>query len=195
MARTRAVGIPVAVLLIGGAALVIAIAAGWLTVHAGAELCVLLLPAPALVVGVGVLFEHVHLGPRPKPGPNESHHAGVAAGVLAVQTLLAVAVGAFYCLAAFTQAEVPAVDATPRMPAGLVAGKTSESCGSSSCALFVPVSSTDGASAEEIVRRLGRPHETCRPNGVLLDRRPRCIGVRRTGDTVQLYITISDLVD
>jgi hypothetical protein len=195
MARTRAIGIPIGLLLTGGAALVTAIVAGWLTVHAGAELCVLLLPAPALVVGAGLLFEHIHLGPRPKPGPHESHHAGVATGVLVIQTLLALVVGAFYSFAAFTQAEVPPVDAAPRMPAGLVAGKASGSCGSSICTLFVPVSSTDGVPAEEIVRRLGRPHETCRPNGVLLDRRPRCTGVRRAGDTVELYVSISDLVD
>jgi hypothetical protein len=189
------VGIPVAALLIGGAVLVVASATGRIAAHGRAEICVLFLPAAALVVGVGALFERTHLGPRPKPGPHASHHAGVAAGVLVVQALLAVVVGGLYSLVAFSQAEVPPVNTVPRVPAGLVAGEPSGSCGSSVCALLVAVSSTDGASADEIVRRLGRPHETCRPNGVLLDRRPRCIGVQRSGDTVQLYVTIRDLVD
>ncbi|WP_299530067.1 MFS transporter [uncultured Streptomyces sp.] len=190
LTRVRGTGIAVAVPLVAGALLLVAVQHGWVVTHRADAHLVHAVLAPLVVAG-GALLERARVGPFPEEW---APRVNGAIGVLGMQFALTAVLCLLYVVMG-SGASVPPSSAVPALPAGLTVVREGESCGSSICSRVVVVGSTEGLSRSEILRRLDRPHETCRPNGRLLDRRPLCVGVRNDGEDVVMYVSLSDLVD
>ncbi|MFE3017420.1 MFS transporter [Streptomyces sp. NPDC059256] len=193
LARTRLIGWAVAVPLLMGAAVLVAVQHGWVIgLRADAHL-VYAVAGTALIV-CGCAWEHHQEGPGSRAW---AHRRNGAIGLLG--TLLAVTgAGSLLYALLMTEASMPSARAVPPLPAGLTVLSETSSCGSGNCYRLLEIGSTNGLSRDEIVRTLDRPRETCRPNGWLLDRRDLCIGVDDSEDPrgrVLLYVTLSNLLD
>ncbi|RPK62892.1 hypothetical protein EES43_12930 [Streptomyces sp. ADI96-02] len=190
VARTEGVGLAVGAALLGAGGLLVAVQHGGVDAVPRADAHLLFTLAAPLLVTFGVLLEKGQEGPASEEW---SARRGTAVGVLGTQFALTLA-GSFLYFLAGSGASVPPAGAVPDLPPGLTVLSEGSGCGSSICSRIVTVGSRDGLSQAEIVRRLDRPRETCRPNGWLLDRRPLCTGVMATGKRVQLYVSLGDLV-
>lgn len=84
----------------------------------------------------------------------------------------------------------PPADSVPKLPSGFTQEKATNGCGSGSCwrTEFYRVDPGTSQAAVDAVL-----HDwQCRPNGLLLDRRHRCVEVRRVGERVGVTMSLSD---
>ncbi|MFI1227364.1 MULTISPECIES: MFS transporter [unclassified Streptomyces] len=191
IARTRGAGIAVGAALFAAGALLVAVQHGGVTAIPRADGHLLFAVLTPLLVIVGVRLERAQAGPAPETW---ERRRSTSVGVLGTQFALTLA-GSLLAFLLAGEASVPSAEDVPELPPGLTVVSEGSGCGSSSCARSVTVGSRDGLTAAEIVRRLDRPHETCRANGWLLDRRPLCVGVREANGKVQLYVSLGNLID
>ncbi|MFF3751482.1 MFS transporter [Streptomyces sp. NPDC002018] len=200
MARTPGVGSAVGAALLVCACLLIAVQHGRVFAYK-AEAHALYAVFAALLIAFGRKLER----DREAPGTAEgSRRWNWAVGLLRLHLAFTVCGCLLYALLQ-TEASMPSSRDIPPLPAGLTVLSRGGHCGSSSCAHLLKIGSTTGLSRDEILRKLNRPHETCRPNGWLLDRRDLCIGVQEVsnqygtvddpGDHVRLYVSLSGLLD
>ncbi|MFI6288506.1 hypothetical protein ACIBCM_27800 [Streptomyces sp. NPDC051018] len=189
LARTRRIGPPVAAVLLAGAVVLVAVH-GWISAYR-ADAHLVHAVGAALLIAVGTALERRHAGPGTRAWAG---NRSAATGLLGVHLALTVCGSVLYSLA--LEASLPSARAVPALPPDLtVVGKRS-GCGSGSCFHELEIGSTRGLSREEIIRALDRPHETCRPNGWLLDRRDLCVGVDDSdATTVRLYVSLSGTLD
>ncbi|MEV6206081.1 MFS transporter [Kitasatospora sp. NPDC051914] len=189
IARTRQAGPAVAVALLAAAGLLVAAQHGLVEVPRPDAHFLFALAAAALIA-VGLAVERAQEG----PGPEEwSHRRRGTAGLLAVQVVLALSGGLLYALVN-NGASLPPASALPPLPDGLTVISQDAGCGSGNCFRTQVIGSTAGLSRDGIVRRLNLPHETCRANGWLFDRRDRCVGVQASDGRIVRYVSLSDLV-
>jgi hypothetical protein len=188
IARTRQAGPTVGVALAACAGLLVAVQHGWVSAPR-ADAHLLHVPVAALLIAFGVGLERHQEGPG---GSEWARRRSGVTGLLAAQFALTLCGALLYALT--LSAEVPPERAVPRLPAGLTVLSESSGCGSGNCYRLLEIGSTTGLTGEGIVRALGRPHETCRANGWLIDRRDLCTGVTVEGGRVKLYVTLADLV-
>ncbi|MFJ8043873.1 hypothetical protein ACIRBX_25565 [Kitasatospora sp. NPDC096147] len=190
MARTLDIGVPVGLALLIGAVTVSGHSLGLWTFR-GAPECYLwygLLGGP-LIVGAVYAERRLLSGPRAEPRPRRVSVATVVFGIhFGGVALLAVPAWALM----FGQAG-GAYGAPPDLPPGFsLSAGSPEGCGSSVCTRSWEVRSEAALPAEEIVRRLAVVKEPCRPNGWVLDRRPRCLTIDSLDGRVRLSISIAD---
>ncbi|CAM5657296.1 MFS transporter [Streptomyces microflavus] len=191
IARTRGVGYATASVLFAAGGLLVAIQHGGVPAVPRADAHLLFTVATPLLLVLGVRLEK---GQKGHASEAWGRRRSTAVGVLGTQFVLTLAASALYFLMG-AGASVPPATVVPDLPPGLIVLSEGSSCGSSSCARSVTVGSRDGLTPAEIVRKLDRPSGwTCRPNGWLLDRRSRCVGVTETNGKVQLNVTLSDLI-
>lgn len=191
IARSRGVGLTIGGFLLAEACLLVAAQQGWLSVpRADAHLIHSVL-AP-LIVAFGAVLEHGEKG----PGPAEwIPRRNGAIGFLGTQFALILVASLLYVLLNSEGSDAPPASAVPDLPPGLTVVSQGTGCGSGGCYRTVRIGSTENLSRQEIIRRLNRPHESCRPNGWLLDRRDLCIGVTDNGQYPVLYLSLSNLID
>ncbi|MET9928915.1 MULTISPECIES: MFS transporter [unclassified Streptomyces] len=190
-ARTRTTGLAVGGVLLAAGALLVAVQHGWDAGIPRADAHLLLGVAAPAVIWCGVRLERAQEGPESEEWARRRSRSVGLLGTHFGLTLVG-------CLLAFLLAggaAVPPAEHVPDLPPGLTVLSEGSSCGSSSCTRSVTVGSRDGLTNAEIRHRLGHsPSWTCRPNGWLLDRRDRCVGVTEVGGKVQLNVTLSDLI-
>ncbi|MFF0445633.1 hypothetical protein ACFYT4_04280 [Streptomyces sp. NPDC004609] len=190
LARTRRIGPPVGAVLLTGAVVLVAVQHGWIpTYRADAHLVYAV--CAALLLAVGTTLEGRYAGQGPEVW---ARRRSKAVGLVGVQLALTVCGSVLYSLA--LEASLPPMRAVPPLPPGLTVVGHHSSCGSGSCFRQLEIGSTTGLSREEIIRTLDRPHETCRANGWLLDRRDLCIGVDDSDERrVRIYVSLSNTLD
>ncbi|MDX3852755.1 hypothetical protein [Streptomyces sp. AK02-01A] len=189
VARTRVIGSVFGAVLLACAGLLIAVQHGWVPAHR-VDAHALYALGTALLVAFGGSLERRLEGRAPAEWV---HRRNGAVGLLGTQIALTLCGCLLYV--AVAGASVPSARAVPPLPPGLTVLARHSGCGSGNCYRLLEIGSTSRLSREEIVRKLDRPHETCRPNGWLLDRRDLCVGVDDSGDQIRLYVTLSDLMD
>lgn len=190
LARTPLMRSVVGSALLAGAGLLVAVQHGWVGAPRADSHLVHAVGA-TLVITCGAAWERHQEGPGPEPW---THRRNGAIGLLG--TLLAITFcGSLLYTLMMSEASLPSARAVPALPSGLKVVSHSSSCGSGNCYRLLEIGSTTGLSRDEIISRLDRPQETCRPNGWLLDRRDLCIGVDDSDGRVRLYVTLSGLLD
>ncbi|GAA0687731.1 hypothetical protein GCM10010193_47100 [Kitasatospora atroaurantiaca] len=191
VARTRQAGPVVGVALLACAGLLVAVQHGWVSASR-ADAHAVYVPVTGLLIGFGVLLE------RHQEGPGQGrwvHRRSGAVGLLVAQLALTLCGCALYVLMLAEPSEPPSARDVPKLPPGLTVVSQNSGCGTSNCYRTLVIGSTTGLSPDGIVHALGRPHETCRPNGWLLDRRDLCIGVTASDERVVLYVALNGLFD
>lgn len=193
-ARTPLARAAVAVVLAVLGGLLVAVQHLWLTGVPRPDAHLVFAAVAPLVVAAGAVWERSQEGPAPDQDTWTVRRNG-AIGVLGTQFAITLVGSVLYVLV-LTGASLPPASAAPALPTGLTVESQSKGCGSGNCYRLLTIGSENGLSHQEIVRRLGIPHEKCRPNGWLLDRRDLCVGLDedRT-DRVVMYVTLSDLID
>lgn len=190
LARTRLMRTVVGSALLAGAGLLVAVQHGWVAaLRADAHLVYAV--GTTLLITFGAVWERHQEGPGTQ---SWTHRRSTAVGLMG--TLLTITFGGSLLYALMmSEASVPSTRAVPKLPSGLKVIAHSSSCGSGNCYRLLEIGSTTGLSRDEIISRLDRPHESCRPNGWLLDRRDLCVGVDASDGRVRLYVTLSALLD
>ncbi|NYI04668.1 MFS transporter [Allostreptomyces psammosilenae] len=190
LARTRVVGSAVGGVLLAGAGWLVAVQQGWIPAHRADAHAGYAVGAALLVALGGRVERRVSKDGPGRPGRGR----GWALGLLCTQLVVTFWGSVLYVLVT-TEASVPPARAVPALPPGLTVVTQQSGCGSGNCYRLLEIGSTTGLSHDEIVRALDRPHETCRPNGWLLDRRELCVGVDDSDGRVRLYVSLSNLLD
>lgn len=186
IARTREVGLPVAVVLTLG------LGAGTVLTAAG------VLTRGRLELGIGYAVAATILVVLAMGGQEEKAASAAESTLRAVMVFSALTavvlqfglalLGAIGVFILGLEAEIPTADGMPAVPAGFTAvGDDDESCGSGSCYRTRTYDVGPDVPEDEMTRLVQRSE--CRPNGWLLDRRERCTSYRLSGD--QLIVTVS----
>ena len=189
VARTRQAGPAVGIALLACAGLLVAVQHG--RVYAPvADVHVLYVPVTALLIAFGVAVERHQEG----RGRGEwVHHRKWVTRLLAAQFALTLCGSLLYLVT--LEGSMPPDRAVPRLPAGLTVVSEFRSCGSGSCYRQLEIGSTTGLTDREILRALDPPHELCRANGWLIDRRSLCVGARVENGRVRLSVSLAEVLD
>ncbi|WP_406210463.1 hypothetical protein OH807_40755 [Kitasatospora sp. NBC_01560] len=192
IARTRAVGIPVGLVLLAGTTVLTGHSLGLWNFRGAPELYLeYVLLGGALVLGAVLAERRLLGGPRPKPRPLR---VSVATVLLNVQVGLVASLTPLIALVIFGNEGAP-YGPPPSLPAGYsLSRQPGEGCGSSVCTAVWDVHGGPDLSADEKVRQLSAAVRGCGPSGWLLDRRARCVSVSHVEGRIQLNISTSDAV-
>ena len=183
IARTRAVGFAIGGTLLAGAGLLISVQQGWIDAPRPDAHLMFTALAPLLIAcGVGLEGRHEN-----SPPPEWVSRRNGAIGFLGTQFALTLAVGLLYALLISEGSDAPPSKALPSLPPGISMVDEGTSCGSGGCWRAATVTSEDGLSRPEIIRKLGLQQESCRSSGWLLDWRDVCVGARDNGENVTIY--------
>ncbi|WP_069174102.1 hypothetical protein [Streptomyces griseus] len=183
IARTRPVGFAIGGMLLAGAGLLISVQQGWIDAPRPDAHLVFTALAPLLIAcGAGLESRHGN-----SPPPEWIPRRNGAIGFLGTQFALTLVVGLLYALLISEGSDAPPSKALPSLPPGISMADEGISCGSGGCWRAATVTSGDGLSRPEIIRKLGLQQESCRPSGWLLDWRDVCVGAEDNGEKVTVY--------
>ncbi|MFC9243187.1 hypothetical protein ACFT7S_03805 [Streptomyces sp. NPDC057136] len=183
IARTRPIGFAIGGALLAGGGVLISVQQGWIDAPRPDAHLVYTALAPLLIAcGAGLEGRH-----ESSPPPEWIPRRNGAIGFLGTQFALTLVVGLLYALMITEGSDAPSARAVPPLPPGITVVDEGTNCGSGGCWRVVTVTSEDGLSRPEIIRKLDLQQETCRPSGWLLDWRDVCVGARDNGKNVAIY--------
>ncbi|MFI6208170.1 hypothetical protein ACIBAI_17500 [Streptomyces sp. NPDC051041] len=183
IARTRPVGFAIGGTLLAGAGVLISVQQGWIHAPGPDAHLVFTVLAPLLIAcGAGLEGRHEN-----SPPPEWIPRRNGAIGFLGMQFALTLVAGLLYALMISEGSDAPPPEALPLLPPGISMVDEGISCGSGGCWRAATVTSGDGLSRPEIIRKLGLEQENCRSSGWLLDWRDVCVGARDNGENVTIY--------
>lgn len=188
-ARTREVGVPVAVVLLLGLGAGVAVVATGVLTRGRLELGIgYAVAAAILVVAAWMSQEEQAASAANSAARNALHVLAFAAVGCQVVVAAWAALGILFMSAS---ADMVAADEMPDLGTGFTPAREDDaSCGSGSC-YRIRAYAVAPEVPEDDVAELVRGSE-CRPNGWLLDRRERCVEYRLSGRKLTVTVSLAD---